>query len=76
MEEVRQRRWQLKKVQRRKSNGDDQLEKVCQRRSVGEDGSQRRSDGEDGYRKRELTSEPTMALIPCERREEKNTFLY
>ena len=38
----------------------------------------RRSAQKDGYwkiGKRWLTPEPTMTLIPCEKREEKNVFL-
>ena len=56
----------LERVCWRGFDGEGPLEKICRRRSV----------GEDGCRKRGLTLEPTMTLIPCEMREENNTFLY
>ena len=70
----------MKKVCRRRPIGEDPLLKVRRRRPNREGTSKKfrwkRSDGEDDCRKRGLTSEPTMALIPCEMREAKNTFLY
>ena len=55
----------IEKVRRRRFDRESLSEKVRRRRFV----------GGDGCRKRGLTPKPTMALIPCEMREEKNTFL-
>ena len=55
----------MKKVRWKRSDGEDPPKKVRRRRSA----------GEGGCRKRGLTLEPTMTLIPCKKREEKNTFL-
>ena len=69
----------IEKVRRRRFDRESLSEKVRRRRSD-EEGSKetirrRRFVGGDGCRKRGLTPEPTMSLIPCEMREEKNTFL-
>ena len=68
------------RVRRKGSVEEGPSEKVRWRRSTGEDPTEKtyrkRYIGEDGCRKRWLTSEPTMALIPCERIEENNIFLY
>ena len=66
MEKVRQRRSAREGQSKKMLVGEGSTEKVCQRRSI----------GEDGCLKRGLTLEPTMTLIPCEMREEKNIFLY
>ena len=71
----------MERVCKRGSDREGSMEKVRQRRSHIEDPLEnvrrRRFAGEDGCRKRGLTLEPTIvALIPCEMREEKNTFLY
>ena len=68
------------KVYRRRSVREDLSEKIRRRRPIGEGSTEkvhrRRFVEEDGCRKRGFTPEPTMALIPCEMREEQNTFLY
>ena len=68
------------KIRRRRSAREGPSEKAYQKGSVKEGlpekVRQRRSDREDGCQKRGLTLKPTMTLIPCEIREEKNVFLY
>ena len=72
------------KGRRKRSDRKGLTEKIRLRRSIREDliekNRLRRSAGEDPKEKacwrRGLTSKPIMALIPCERIEEKNTFLY
>ena len=64
MEEVRRRRL-AEKGPSKKVRQKDPSEKVHQRRSA----------REDGCLKRWLALEPTMALIPCEMREENNVSL-
>ena len=54
------------KIRRRRFDGGDPMKKACRRRFF----------REDDCRKRGLTVESTMALIPCELREENNAFLY
>ena len=70
----------LEKVQWRRSVEEGPMEKIRQSWFNGEDSTElvqwRRSNREDGCQKRWLIPEPTMALIPCERIEEKNVFLY
>ena len=67
------------KIRRRRFVGEDTTEKIRLKRSTGQNSTEkirlRRSVRQD-LQEKWLTPEPTMVLIPCEMREEKNTFLY
>ena len=60
----------MEKIRLRISAKEDPIEKIRRRRSDGEDPT------EKAHRRRGLNPESTMALTPCEMREEKHTFLY
>ena len=61
------------RVRRRRSAKEGPMEKIRRRMSDGEDSS-KKVRRRRWLQKRGLTQEPTMALIPCEMREEKKYF--